>query len=84
MVLSSAGWFGRACHGLHDELTQQLGRSPTIADLAAHVDVAEEQIIEMIGNLSQSQIAEQVGLSQMHVSRLLRHSLEFLRRRMTE
>jgi RNA polymerase sigma-70 factor (sigma-B/F/G subfamily) len=131
----------------HDELTQQLGRSPTTADLAVHLDVAEEQIIEMIGacnghrplsleapvggldddttltqvigdddpelglvedrqslrvlmarlprrerqilslrfygNLSQSQIAEQVGLSQMHVSRLLRHSLEFLRRRMT-
>jgi RNA polymerase sigma-70 factor (sigma-B/F/G subfamily) len=131
-----------------DELTQKLGRTPTVADLAAHLDVSEEQIIEMFaachghrplsldlpaagadddtalvdvvgdddpefglvehrqslrvlmarlpererqilnlrfyGNLSQSQIAEQVGLSQMHVSRLLRHSLEFLRRRLSD
>ena len=36
------------------------------------------------GNLSQSEIAQQVGLSQMHVSRLLRQSLEFLRRRLSE
>jgi RNA polymerase sigma-B factor len=131
-----------------DELTQTLGRTPKLADLAAHLDVPEEQIIEMLGachahrplsldvpvagsddnttllevigdddpefglvehrqslpvlighlpkrerrilslrfygNLSQSQIAEQVGLSQMHVSRLLRQSLEFLRRRLSE
>jgi RNA polymerase sigma-70 factor (sigma-B/F/G subfamily) len=131
-----------------DELTQTLGRSPTVADLAAHLDVAEEHIVEMLGasnahrplslnlpvagtdeettiqeaigdndpefdlvehrqslhvliarlpererrilslrfygNLSQSQVAEQVGLSQMHVSRLLRQSLIFLRRRLTD
>jgi RNA polymerase sigma-B factor len=131
-----------------DELTQTLGRSPTVADLATHLDVTEEQIIEMYGacnshrplsldlpvagaeddttiqevigeddpefglvehrqslrvliarlpkreqqilsmrfygNLSQSQIAEHVGLSQMHVSRLLRQSLEFLRRRLSD
>jgi RNA polymerase sigma-70 factor (sigma-B/F/G subfamily) len=137
-----------AVNRARDELTQQLGRSPTVADLAAHLHVSEEQIIEMLGacrsrrplsldlptagvddettlvdvvgdddpafglveyrqslrvlmarlpkreqqilalrfsgNLSQSEIAQQVGLSQMHVSRLLRQSLDFLRRRLTE
>jgi RNA polymerase sigma-70 factor (sigma-B/F/G subfamily) len=131
-----------------DELTQRLGRSPTVADLAAHLGVDEEQIVQMIGashahrplsldfpaagfhddatlldvvgdddpefglvehreslrallvrlperqrqilslrfygNLTQTEIAERVGLSQMHVSRLLRQSLDFLRRRLTE
>jgi RNA polymerase sigma-70 factor (sigma-B/F/G subfamily) len=129
-----------------DDLTQTLGRSPTVADLAADLDVTEEEIIEVIGaasayrpasldtpvgtddatlvddlgaeepefgmvdyrealrtlmtrlperereilslrfygNRTQAEIAEEVGLSQMHVSRLLRHSLDFLRRRLTE
>jgi RNA polymerase sigma-70 factor (sigma-B/F/G subfamily) len=131
-----------------DELTQRLGRSPTVADLSAHLGVDEEQIVQMIGashahrplsldfpaagfhddatlldvvgdddpefglvehreslrallvrlperqrqilslrfygNLTQTEIAERVGLSQMHVSRLLRQSLDFLRRRLTE
>jgi len=31
------------------------------------------------GELSQSQIAERIGVSQMHVSRLLRRALERLR-----
>jgi RNA polymerase sigma-B factor len=137
-----------AVNQARDELTQQLSRSPTIADLAEHLDVPEEQIIEMLGacrshrplsldvpaagaddepallevvggddpgfglaehrqslrvlmarlpkreqqiltlrfygNLTQSEIAQQVGLSQMHVSRLLRQSLAFLRRRLSE
>lgn len=128
-----------------EELAQTLGRSPTLADLAAHLGVAEEQVIELVGaayahrplsldtppggettlldlvgaddpgfgmvefresvrrmvtrlpereqrilslrfygNHTQAEIAEQVGLSQMHVSRLLHHSLTFLRRRLNE
>lgn len=130
-----------------DELTQRLGRSPTVADIAAHVGVEEERVVEVLGavqayrpvsldgaaaggehgtlldviggeapelgmvddreslrrligglprreqqilsmrfygNLSQSQIADRVGLSQMHVSRLLRQTLDFLRRRMSQ
>jgi len=126
-----------------EELTQRLGRSPTVEDLAAHLMVTEEQIIEVLGagqayrpvsldspvalddddlslsdtvgaddpefgqvdyreslgvllarlpereqkiislrfygNLTQVEIAKKVGLSQMHVSRLLRQSLDFLK-----
>ncbi|HTJ33314.1 MAG TPA: RNA polymerase sigma factor SigF [Dactylosporangium sp.] len=125
------------------DLAQQLGRSPTVADLAARLDVSEEEIIEglesgsayralsinmpaggaesgaeladllggedrslaavddreslrpllarlpareqkiiamrFFGNLTQTQIAERLGISQMHVSRLLARSLTFLR-----
>jgi RNA polymerase sigma-B factor len=131
-----------------DELTQKLGRSPTVPDIAGHTDLAEEQVIEAVGaaqayrplsldvptpgmdddstmldtlggespefglveyreslkrviarlpereqrilsmrfygNLSQLEIAKQVGLSQMHVSRLLAHALDFLRRHLQE
>ncbi|MBN1174138.1 MAG: SigB/SigF/SigG family RNA polymerase sigma factor [Micromonosporaceae bacterium] len=125
-----------------DDLTQRLGRSPTPSDIACHLGVAEEQILEAtvaangyrptslhsltagtneaqlvdrlgevepgydevelresIGpavarlpqreqriielrfsdNLSQSQIAAELGISQMHVSRLLARSLRQLR-----
>ncbi|PRX21107.1 RNA polymerase sigma factor (sigma-70 family), partial [Actinoplanes italicus] len=36
------------------------------------------------GNLTQSQIAEQIGISQMHVSRLLTKALTKLRRQLAE
>lgn len=124
-------------------LTQQLGRSPTVADLASHLGVTEEEVcagldsanaystlslhtpvsgddsapeiidlmgdvdpalatvedrqslrpllaelpvreqriiaMRFFGNLTQSQIAEKVGISQMHVSRLLARSITQLR-----
>lgn len=124
-------------------LAQQLGRSPTVADLAAHLKLTEEEIIEGLegarayhavslqtpaptgdrgtelgdllgsddselelaelrvalapamatlgereqrillmrfyGNMTQSQIAERIGISQMHVSRLLARALAVLR-----
>lgn len=125
------------------DLAQQLGRSPTVADLAEHLNVSEEDIIEgldsahayralslhapvageeattelvdligevdrdmenvedrealrpliaklpvreqriiamrFFGNMTQSQIAAELGISQMHVSRLLSHALGVLR-----
>ncbi|MEU7866299.1 RNA polymerase sigma factor SigF [Dactylosporangium sp. NPDC049140] len=124
-------------------LAQELGRSPTVADLAARLGVSEEEVIEglesghayralsinapaggddtgaeladllggldraleavddreslrplierlpereqriiamrFFGNLTQTQIAQRLGISQMHVSRLLSHALTFLR-----
>jgi RNA polymerase sigma-B factor len=125
------------------DLAQRLGRSPTVADLAEHLGVGEEEIIEglesghayralsinapangeesgaelidllggidrdleavddreslrpliaqlpvreqriiamrFFGNMTQTQIAEKLGISQMHVSRLLTHALTALR-----
>jgi RNA polymerase sigma-B factor len=124
-------------------LLQDLGRSPTVADLATHLGISEEEVLEGLegaraynavslstpatdgdrstelgdllgaednefeltelrvalgpalaaldereqriltlrfyGNLTQSQIADQVGVSQMHVSRLLARALSKLR-----
>ena len=126
-----------------DELTQRLGRSPTAAELAAHLRIEEDEVIEGLdacaaystssldaaqfgddematlgdllgaedadldlveyrhdlepalgglperereivllrfyGNMTQAQIGELVGISQMHVSRLLTRSLQHLR-----
>jgi RNA polymerase sigma-B factor len=41
-------------------------------------------ILRFFGNLTQTQIAERVGISQMHVSRLLVRSLATLRGHLTE
>jgi RNA polymerase sigma-B factor len=124
-------------------LAQRLGRSPTVADLAAYLGVREEDVVEgldsanayralslqaplaghephtelaelmgdvdhqlewvedrealrpliaklprrerriialrFFGNMTQSQIATELGISQMHVSRLLSHALAVLR-----
>lgn len=138
----------------HDELVQSLRRAPGVTDLAEHLDVDQDEVVELIvaadtcrplsldtppwpggpaadddrcttllellggedpgfdrvefreslrqlmwrlpererrivalrffGNRTQAEIAEEVGLSQMHVSRLLHQSLHFLRRRLTE
>ncbi|MBB2947026.1 RNA polymerase sigma-B factor [Actinoplanes lutulentus] len=48
----------------------------------ARLDEREQKIVSLrfYGNLTQTQIAEQVGVSQMHVSRLLTRALTKLRR----
>jgi RNA polymerase sigma-B factor len=128
-------------------LTHTLGRSPQVADIATHLGITEEEVLEGLegaraynatslstpisadgttelgetlggedhefevaetrvalgpalatldereqkiltlrfyGNLTQSQIAEQIGISQMHVSRLLTKALTKLRRQLTD
>ena len=129
-----------------DELSAELGRSPTVAELAAAVGVDEEEAIDaleaskayaprsldqpydddeparapgladeergyaalergsvvrqgldtldererrivvlrFLRGMSQSEIAAEIGISQMHVSRLLRKSLETMRGRLEE
>ena len=126
------------------DLTQTLGRSPTVAELAEHLKIGEEEVLEglesanaytavsieasdgeggmsvadtlggddlslegveyresikplldslpprerrilmlrFFGNLTQSQIAAELGISQMHVSRLLARTLAQLRERL--
>jgi RNA polymerase sigma-B factor len=148
------GWSVRVPRGLQElnvqlsrlieQLTVQLGRSPTITELAEAADVSEEEVLDALESgraysslslsgggsgdddgeldpleslgteeheyevsedravlapgfraldererrilhlrffkgLTQSQIAQQVGISQMHVSRLIRRSLEKIR-----
>jgi RNA polymerase sigma-B factor len=130
--------------GATADLTQTLGRAPTVAELAAHLKVGEEEVLEglesanaytaisleagdgegglsvadtlgdydealegveyresikplvdalparerrilmlrFFGNLTQSQIAAELGISQMHVSRLLARTLAQLRERL--
>lgn len=132
----------------NSSLLQTLGRSPTVADIAAHLEISEEEVLEGLegagaynavslstrtgdgdratelgellgsedgefelaelrvalgpalatldereqriltlrfyGNLTQSQIAEQIGVSQMHVSRLLARALTKLRGQLAE
>jgi len=50
------------------------------------LDERERKILQLrfFEGLTQSQIAQQIGISQMHVSRLIRRSLEKLRQEITE
>ncbi len=128
------------------QLTQDLGRSPTVHELASHLGVSEEDVLEglesanayaavsleatddtdgqsvldtlgetddalegveyreslkplldslpererrilvlrFFGNMTQSQIAAELGISQMHVSRLLARTLSQLRERLLD
>lgn len=131
-----------ALNTARDELSQKLGRSPSVAELSEHLQASTEEVLEAVeaaqayqsvplstpvgdddgvtladmvgsndpdleavedraalpalisqlpereqriltmrfyGNMTQSQIAESTGVSQMHVSRLLRASLDRLR-----
>jgi RNA polymerase sigma-B factor len=78
----------------HAEVSDLVGADdPSFADIDARLTVAallaglperERRIVTLrfYGNQSQSQIARQVGISQMHVSRLLSRALRRLRRRL--
>jgi RNA polymerase sigma-B factor len=131
-----------AISGANNTLTHSLGRSPTVADIAAHLQITEEEVLEGLegaraysatslstpagpdgnvelsetlggedheydlvenrlalgpamaclterertivtlrfyGNLTQTQIADKIGISQMHVSRLIAAALLKLR-----
>lgn len=65
-----------------DRVDTQETLRPALADLPER-----ERTIVMLrffGNMTQTQIAEQVGVSQMHVSRLLAQTLDRLRSRLEE
>jgi len=66
---------------LGDELrtVSQLTLPPAEVPVSAPVGRAEAMRLRFNEDLTQSEIAQRMGLSQMHVSRLLRQSLERLR-----
>jgi RNA polymerase sigma-B factor len=52
-----------------------------VSVMISHLPEREQRILVMrfYGNMTQSQIADEIGVSQMHVSRLLKGALEQLR-----
>ncbi|WP_219414298.1 RNA polymerase sigma factor SigF [Pseudonocardia nigra] len=82
--------------GADTTLTDTLGSVDTELDkveyretLAPLLDELPERertilLLRFFGNLTQTQIADRVGISQMHVSRLLSQTVAQLRRRMTD
>jgi RNA polymerase sigma-B factor len=64
-----------------DEAIEAIPDRLAIAELLQVLPFRIQRIIALrfYGNLTQAQIAEEIGLSQMHVSRLLRHALAWLR-----
>ena len=86
---SSPGRGGGRRRGRPDRLPRRGGRglrhrwktAPTLAPGFAKLDKRERYILHLrfFEGLTQSQIAARVGISQMHVSRLIRRSLEKLR-----
>ncbi|HEX6887977.1 MAG TPA: RNA polymerase sigma factor SigF [Candidatus Nanopelagicales bacterium] len=67
--------------GKDDAALQEVETRATVDPLLAGLPPRERRIVEMrfYENLTQSQIAERVGVSQMHVSRLLAKSLAQMR-----
>jgi RNA polymerase sigma-B factor len=72
---------------LGDDDDEALGTAVDMEAVWAHIGELperEQTIVTMrfYGNMTQAQIGEQLGISQMHVSRLLAHALRFLRERL--
>lgn len=67
--------------GAEDERLELVDKQATVFAAAKHLPAREREILFLrFGeDLTQSQIAERIGVSQMHVSRLLRSSLRRLR-----
>jgi RNA polymerase sigma-B factor len=67
--------------GHDDERYELVELDATITSVLGHIAPREREILHMrfVEDLTQTEIAERVGISQMQVSRLLRRSLEQLR-----
>jgi RNA polymerase sigma-B factor len=67
---------------------QALAHATDIESVTAHLDELPQReqrilMLKFYGNLTQEQIAERLGISQMHVSRLLNRALAYLRHQLT-
>jgi RNA polymerase sigma-B factor len=71
--------------GARDPDVESLDDRMTVAGLLPRLPKREQRILHMrfSGNMTQSQIAAEIGISQMHVSRLLAQTLAWLRAAMT-
>jgi RNA polymerase sigma-B factor len=67
--------------GQEDERYELVELDATISAVLRHIPARERRILQMrfVEDLTQTEIASRVGVSQMQVSRLLRRSLETLR-----
>ncbi|OLB81521.1 MAG: hypothetical protein AUI14_03105 [Actinobacteria bacterium 13_2_20CM_2_71_6] len=67
--------------GERDPAVESLDDRMALATLLPYLPEREQRILHMrfSGNLTQSQIATEIGISQMHVSRLLSQTLAWLR-----
>ncbi|HTW41723.1 MAG TPA: SigB/SigF/SigG family RNA polymerase sigma factor [Solirubrobacteraceae bacterium] len=67
--------------GYDDERFELVELDTTLTAVLGHITPREREILHMrfVEDLTQTEIAQRVGISQMHVSRLLRRSLEQLR-----
>ena len=67
--------------GREDQAYERGENRQLLADALARLGEREQQIMTLrfFGGLTQSEIARRIGISQMHVSRLIRKSLEQLR-----
>ncbi len=72
--------------GEHDEALEHIEIRESIRPLLEQLPPRERSILTMrfFGNMTQSQIAAEIGISQMHVSRLLARTLEQLRTSMRQ
>jgi RNA polymerase sigma-B factor len=72
--------------GVDDEGLEHVEIRESIKPLLDRLDPREKKILllRFFKNMTQSQIAEEIGVSQMHVSRLLNRTLEELRRSLEE
>jgi RNA polymerase sigma-B factor len=70
----------------HDRGLDTVDNRESLRPALAKLPRREQRIVAMryFGNMTQAQIAQEIGISQMHVSRLLASSLDRLRRAMAD
>ena len=68
------------CHAVELERYELVEYGATIAPTLKALSPRERQILHLrfVEDMTQSEIADRIGVSQMHVSRLIRQSLEQL------